>query len=56
MFSDEVTSEVGPSCKEAVVNGIVEGRFGGEPGGGTKERCQGRQRGLVIGAVGLAQS
>ena len=31
MFSDEVTSESRPSCKEAVVNGFAEGRFGWEP-------------------------
>ena len=56
MFSDEVTSEFRPSCKEAIVNSFVEGRFGGEPGGRMKERCQGRKRGLVIGVVGLVQS
>ena len=56
MFSDEVTSEFRPSCKETVVNGIAEGRFGGEPGCSMEEPCQGRKRGLVIDAVGLVQS
>ena len=55
MVSDEVTSELKPSCKETIVNSFVEGRFCREPGGSMKERCQGRKRGLVIGAVGLVQ-
>ena len=53
--SDEITSEVGPSCKEAIVNSFAEGGFCGELGGGMKERCQGRKKGLVKGDVGLVQ-
>ena len=56
MFPDEVTIELRPSCKEAIVNRFAEGRFGGEPGGDMKERCQCRKRGLVIDAVGLVQA
>ena len=55
MFSDEVTGELRPSCKEFAVNGFAEGRFGGESGGSMKERCQGRKRGLMVGAVWLMQ-
>ena len=56
MFWDEVTSGVGPSCKEVIVNSFAEGGFCAEPGDSMKEHCQGRQRGLVIGAVDLVQS
>ena len=56
MISDEVASEFRPSCKETIVNSFAVGRFGGELGGSMKECCQGKERGLVIGVVGLVQS
>ena len=55
MFSDEVASDLRPSCKEATANSFVEGRFGGEASGGMKEGCEGRKRGLMVGAVCLMQ-
>ena len=55
VFSDEVTGELRPSCKETTVNGLPKGRFCGEPSSCMKEPCQGRKRGLMIGAVGLVQ-
>ena len=43
MFYDEAASELRPSCKEIIVNSILEGRFCGGTRGCMKERCQRRE-------------
>ena len=56
VFSDEVTGELRPSGKETIDNGLAKSRFCREPSTCMKERCQGRKRGLMLGAAFLMQS